>query len=80
MFTVVTGYTIICKLIKMNRASPDIDNKEVVAAIKQRLPSIIYTFALFVFIQTGFVLLFTTQRAINFSDKADPDTLHSFDI
>ena len=76
----MAGYALIWKLIKMNRASPDIDNKEVVTAIKQRLPSIIYTFALFVLIQTGFYLLYTTQRIINFADKANPDTIHSFEV
>ena len=80
MLSVTTGYALVWKLIKMNRASPDIDNKEVINAIKKRLPSIIYTFALFVVIQTGFYLLYTTQRIMNFADKANPDTIHSYEI
>ena len=78
MFSLLTGYTLVFKLIKMNQSSPDIDNKEVVAAIKQRLPSIIYTFALFILIQTGFFILYSYQRGSNLLDKANPDTFHSF--
>ena len=78
--SLLTGYALIWKLIKMNRASPDIDNMEVVTAIKKRLPSIIYTFALFVFIQTGFYLLYTAQRIMNLLDKANPDTTHAYEV
>ena len=70
----------VCKLMRMNRANPEIDNKEVVAAIKERLPSIIWVYALFVLIQTGFFLLYTTERSINFISKADPDSFDSFEI